>query len=60
MNVLVHWLLSFLVSQCGNESARVDAYLDIPLVIRPFGSTETYDTVVSEGFSYVIEVKGLF
>ncbi|XP_005108001.1 ubiquitin carboxyl-terminal hydrolase 47 [Aplysia californica] len=31
--------------ECGYESARVDAYLDIPLVIRPFGSTETHDTV---------------
>lgn len=32
--------------QCGYESARIDAYLDIPLVIRPFGSTEAYGSVV--------------
>ncbi|GFR69510.1 ubiquitin carboxyl-terminal hydrolase 47 [Elysia marginata] len=31
--------------ECGYESARVDAYLDIPLVIRPFGSTEAYGSV---------------
>lgn len=31
--------------ECKNESARVDAYLDIPLVIRPFGSTKTYSSV---------------
>lgn len=31
--------------ECKNESARVDAYLDIPLVIRPFGSQTTYVSV---------------
>ncbi|BFZ09544.1 hypothetical protein BsWGS_12583 [Bradybaena similaris] len=31
--------------ECGYESARIDAYLDIPLVIRPFGSTEAYGSV---------------
>ncbi|XP_013394501.1 ubiquitin carboxyl-terminal hydrolase 47 isoform X1 [Lingula anatina] len=31
--------------ECKNESARVDAYLDIPLVIRPFGSTQAYGSV---------------
>ncbi|KAJ8315140.1 hypothetical protein KUTeg_007290 [Tegillarca granosa] len=31
--------------ECGYESARVDAYLDIPLVIRPFGSNVTYGSV---------------
>lgn len=36
-----------LVFQCGNESARLDTYLDIPLVIRPFGSNESHSSVVS-------------
>ncbi|CAG2200845.1 USP47 [Mytilus edulis] len=31
--------------ECNNESARVDAYLDIPLVIRPFGSQTAYSSV---------------
>ncbi|XP_061169219.1 ubiquitin carboxyl-terminal hydrolase 47-like isoform X6 [Saccostrea echinata] len=31
--------------ECGNESARLDTYLDIPLVIRPFGSNETHGSV---------------
>ncbi|XP_041351651.1 ubiquitin carboxyl-terminal hydrolase 47-like [Gigantopelta aegis] len=31
--------------ECKNESARTDTFLDIPLVIRPFGSTETYGSV---------------
>lgn len=43
-----HDLISSLtpIPQCGYESARVDAYLDIPLVIRAFGSTEAYGSVV--------------
>ncbi|ELT97121.1 hypothetical protein CAPTEDRAFT_213869 [Capitella teleta] len=31
--------------KCGKESARTDAYLDIPLVIRPFGSETAYQSV---------------
>lgn len=31
--------------ECSNESARVDSYLDIPLVIRPFGATTAYSSV---------------
>ncbi|XP_038049001.1 ubiquitin carboxyl-terminal hydrolase 47-like [Patiria miniata] len=31
--------------ECGHESARKDSFLDIPLVIRPFGSTKTYGSV---------------
>lgn len=31
--------------ECGNESARLDTYLDIPLVIRPFGSNESHGSV---------------
>ena len=31
--------------QCGHESARTDIYLDIPLVIRPFGSSTSYSSV---------------
>ena len=30
---------------CGYESARVDDYLDIPLVIKPFGSNTSYPSV---------------
>ena len=32
---------------CGYESAREDSYLDIPLVIKPFGSDRAYGSVVS-------------
>ncbi|XP_022105952.1 ubiquitin carboxyl-terminal hydrolase 47-like isoform X2 [Acanthaster planci] len=31
--------------ECTYESARKDSFLDIPLVIRPFGSTKTYGSV---------------
>ncbi|XP_052243350.1 ubiquitin carboxyl-terminal hydrolase 47-like isoform X4 [Dreissena polymorpha] len=31
--------------ECSNEKAREDMYLDIPLVIRPFGSTVTYKSI---------------
>ncbi|XP_033104772.1 ubiquitin carboxyl-terminal hydrolase 47-like [Anneissia japonica] len=31
--------------ECGYESARTDTYLDVPLVIRPFGSDESYSSV---------------
>ncbi|MPC11301.1 Ubiquitin carboxyl-terminal hydrolase 64E [Portunus trituberculatus] len=31
--------------ECGNERAREDTYLDIPLPIRPFGSTSAYKSV---------------
>uniref|UniRef100_T1J5G5 Ubiquitin carboxyl-terminal hydrolase 47 n=1 Tax=Strigamia maritima TaxID=126957 RepID=T1J5G5_STRMM len=31
--------------ECGYESAREDTYLDIPLPVRPFGQTETYNSV---------------
>lgn len=31
--------------QCGHESAREDTFLDIPLVIKPFGSTITFGSV---------------
>ena len=33
--------------ECGYESARKDAFLDIPLVIRPFGATQANGSVVS-------------
>ncbi|CAL1532778.1 unnamed protein product [Lymnaea stagnalis] len=39
--------------ECGNESARVDAYLDIPLVIRPFGSTDSYGSVTEAMNAFV-------
>ncbi|XP_069976340.1 neurofilament heavy polypeptide, partial [Penaeus vannamei] len=31
--------------ECGNEGAREDTYLDIPLPIRPFGSSSAYKSV---------------
>ncbi|XP_056463354.1 ubiquitin carboxyl-terminal hydrolase 47 isoform X2 [Gadus chalcogrammus] len=31
--------------ECGNESWRNDTYLDIPLVIRPFGASQVYGSV---------------
>lgn len=31
--------------ECGYESAREDTFLDIPLVVRPFGSTQAYGSV---------------
>ncbi|XP_043938661.1 ubiquitin carboxyl-terminal hydrolase 47 [Protopterus annectens] len=30
---------------CGHESWRTDTYLDIPLVIRPYGSSQAYGSV---------------
>ena len=46
-NVIYH-----LTIQCGNESARTDSFLDIPLVIKPFGSDIAYKSVVS--FHYAV------
>jgi len=48
IHVLV--VIIILLFQCGNESARVDSYLDIPLVIRPFGSIAAHGSVVSTYF----------
>uniref|UniRef100_A0A131YMV4 Ubiquitin carboxyl-terminal hydrolase 47 n=1 Tax=Rhipicephalus appendiculatus TaxID=34631 RepID=A0A131YMV4_RHIAP len=31
--------------ECGSESAREDTFLDIPLVVRPFGSNQAYGSV---------------
>ncbi|KAJ3593031.1 hypothetical protein NHX12_005369 [Muraenolepis orangiensis] len=31
--------------ECGNESWRNDTYLDIPLVIRPFGASQAFGSV---------------
>ena len=42
----VQWILHCYL-QCGYESAREDHFLDIPLVIKPFGSTTTHGSVVS-------------
>ena len=33
-------------AQCQNESARLDSFLDIPLVVRPYGSDQAYSNVV--------------
>ena len=42
----VQWILHCYL-QCGYESAREDHFLDILLVIKPFGSTTTHGSVVS-------------
>lgn len=34
--------------ECGYESWRIDTYLDIPLVIRPFGASQAYGSVVCD------------
>ena len=41
---MVRWLCAV---QCNNESAREDHFLDIPLVIKPFGAEKAYSSVVS-------------
>lgn len=33
--------------ECGIEKSREDTFLDIPLPIRPFGSTNAYGCIVS-------------
>jgi len=33
--------------ECGTEKSREDAFLDIPLPVRPFGSAVAYGSVVS-------------
>ena len=40
------------VCQCGSESARTDTYLDIPLVVRPFGANIGYGSVVCRLLTY--------
>lgn len=32
---------------CGREKSREDTFLDIPLPVRPFGSSVAYSSVVS-------------
>lgn len=32
--------------ECGYEGWRIDTYLDIPLVIRPYGSNQAFASVV--------------
>ncbi|WAR06828.1 UBP47-like protein [Mya arenaria] len=44
--------------ECGNESARKDTFLDIPLVIRPFGSTVTYKSI-SESLDAFVQPETL-
>lgn len=33
--------------ECSKEKSREDTFLDIPLPVRPFGSTVAYGSVVS-------------
>lgn len=32
--------------ECGTEKSREDTFLDIPLPVRPFGSSTAYGSVV--------------
>jgi len=34
--------------ECGIEKSREDTFLDIPLPIRPFGSTNAYGCIVRQ------------
>lgn len=43
--------------ECGNESAREDTYLDIPLVVRPWGSSEAYGSVEEAIAAFVTPEK---
>lgn len=36
--------------ECGIEKSREDTFLDIPLPIRPFGSTNAYGCIVRIDF----------
>ena len=38
--------------ECETESAREDTYLDIPLPIRPFGSSTAFKSLVC--FSFIL------
>lgn len=47
--------------ECGYESWRIDTYLDIPLVIRPFGASQAFGSVVRPAlimtfFSYLLRL----
>ncbi|XP_076039758.1 ubiquitin carboxyl-terminal hydrolase 47-like isoform X2 [Oratosquilla oratoria] len=44
--------------ECGYESAREDTYLDIPLPIRPFGSSSAYQSV-EEALKHFVEPEVL-
>ncbi|KAG8125811.1 hypothetical protein E2320_021064 [Naja naja] len=41
--------------ECGYESWRIDTYLDIPLVIRPYGANQAFASVC---FSELSEMEG--
>jgi hypothetical protein len=43
---------------CGHESARVDKFLDIPLVIKAFGSEKAVSSV-EEALEKFVEVETL-
>eukprot|EP00049_Salpingoeca_infusionum_P026790 m.27923 g.27923 ORF g.27923 m.27923 type:complete len:1216 (-) comp8999_c0_seq1:3944-7591(-) len=44
--------------KCNTESARVDKYMDIPLVIKPFGSTQIM-TSIKQAMEKFVEVEKL-
>lgn len=46
--------------ECGYESWRIDTYLDIPLVIRPFGASQAYGSVVCVSLKIFFPVLSLF
>jgi hypothetical protein len=51
MHITAFWLSGSHVSltrrlqECGHESSRPDKFLDIPLVIRPFGATRAVRSI---------------
>eukprot|EP01130_Rhizamoeba_saxonica_P000691 TRINITY_DN1062_c0_g1_i1.p1 TRINITY_DN1062_c0_g1~~TRINITY_DN1062_c0_g1_i1.p1 ORF type:complete len:1244 (+),score=371.90 TRINITY_DN1062_c0_g1_i1:66-3797(+) len=44
--------------ECGYEGSRTDSYLDIPLVIKPFGSTKVMGSI-EEALKKFVEVEKL-
>ena len=53
-----NYLMFVIVCQCGHESCREDTFLDIPLVIKPFGMTVTYKSV-QEALTAFVEPETL-
>lgn len=46
--------------ECGKEKSREDTFLDIPLPVRPFGSTVAYGSVVSTTHYYFCNCGYIF
>ena len=57
-NHIVLALTAHLSLQCNYESAREDHFLDIPLVIKPFGSTTAYGSMVRINVYFTTQLEG--